>query len=162
MRTKHPNDSKVETRFLIMPRDANPLGNMFGGLLMSRLDETASMVAVRHSGRPAVTVAIDSVSIIEPIKVGDQMVMRAKLTYVGRTSMEVAVVVRCENPVNETSAIATTAYLTFVAVDDNGKPCEVPSIRCDTEHEKESLEKARVRVENRKKHRTRYDFFDEF
>ena len=158
---KHSDESAVETRNLLMPRDANPRGTAFGGLIMSWIDATASMAATRHCGMEVVTAAIDSISFRAPIRVGDHVVLRARVTYTGRTSMEVSVVVIRENPVACSSEVATTALLTFVALGEDGKPSEIPPLDCRTPEECASLEKAEKRVISRKEHRNRHEIFSE-
>ena len=158
---KHADESAVETRNLLMPRDANPRGTAFGGLIMSWIDATAAMAATRHCGMEVVTAAIDSISFRAPIRVGDHVVLKARVTYTGRTSMEVSVVVIRENPVARSSETATTALLTFVALGEDGKPQEIPPLDCRTPEECASLEKAEKRVISRKEHRNRHEIFSE-
>lgn len=157
---KHADESAVETRNLLMPRDANPRGTAFGGLIMSWIDATAAMAATRHCGAEVVTAAIDSISFRAPICVGDQVVLRARVTYTGRTSMEVSVLVVRENPVTESRETATTAHLTFVALGEDGKPMPIPPLACSTPEECEALRKAEKRVISRKEHRSRHEAVD--
>jgi acyl-CoA hydrolase len=156
---KSADDSAVESRYLLMPRDANPRGTAFGGLIMSWIDTVAAMAATRHCGTEVVTAAIDSLSFRAPICVGDQVVLKARVTHTGRTSMEVRVLVIRENPVKQSSETATTAYLTFVALDETGNPMEIAPLACDTPDECTSLEKASERVKSRKEHRSRHENF---
>jgi acyl-CoA hydrolase len=156
---KSADESAIVTRYILMPRDANPRGTAFGGLIMSWIDAAASMAAVRHCESEVVTAAIDSLAFRAPIRVGDHVVLNARVTYTGRSSLEVSVIVMRENPILKTSEIATTAYLTFVSLDDQGVPKEVPPLACDSAEECAGLEKARERVRSRKEHRSRHDEF---
>lgn len=149
--SKSPADSAVETRFLLMPSQANPYGTAFGGAIVAEIDMTASMAAQRHCEGLVVTAAIDSIQFEQPIFIGDQVVLRASVNYAGRTSMEVGVQVIRENPLRGESIVATTAHLTFVAVDEKTKqPIPVPAIRPETDEEKRRCENARLRVQARK------------
>jgi len=119
---KSPKESAVETRYLIMPHQANPHGTAFGGVIMAWIDMVAAMAAQRHCGKEVVTAGIDSLAFKEPIRIGDHVVLRASVNYVSRSSMEVGVQVTREDPYTGEQAIATTAHLTFVALDKNKKP----------------------------------------
>ena len=147
---KTPAQSAVESRYLVMPDQANPKGTAFGGVIMAWIDMVASMAAQRHSGKEVVTVSIDSLSFKEPIYIGDHVVLKAMVNYVGRTSMEVGVEVAREDPVSHTKTIATTAHLTFVALDENKKPTPVEPIIPQTDEEKRHYKNAQVRVKARK------------
>jgi len=147
---KRPSDSAVQTRYLVMPQHANPQGTVFGGVIVSWIDMIAAMAAQRHCGKEVVTAGIDSLIFKEPIRIGDQVVLKASVNYVGRTSMEVGVQVTREDPYGGHSVLATTAYLTFVALDEKKRPTPVPPIVSETEAEKRRYENARLRVEARK------------
>lgn len=149
-KAKTPKDSAVETRYLIMPHHANPQGTAFGGVIMSWIDIVAGMAAQRHAGCEVVTASIDSLSFKEPIRIGDHVTLRASVNYVSRTSMEVGVQVIRENPYEGVQAIATTAHLTFVALDKNKKPTPVPPIIPETPQEKKWYKNAELRVKSRK------------
>ena len=150
MACKSPRESSVETRYLLMPGQANPHGTAFGGAIVAWIDMTASMAAQRHCQSEVVTAAIDSLVFKEPIYVGDQVVLKACVNYAGRTSMEVGVQVYRENLFNGQSIIATTAHLTFVALDKDKKPTVVPAIEPGTDDEKRRFENALTRVKARK------------
>jgi acyl-CoA hydrolase len=157
---KHARESEVVTRYLLMPRDVNQHGTAFGGLIMELIDGTASMAASRHSERLVVTASIDSLSFLLPIRVGEHVVLRARVSYTGKSSMEVSVRVEKENPVTREKALATTAYLTFVALDENGKPRAVPPLLCETDEEKHAFERTRERVAARREMRCKHDDFE--
>jgi acyl-CoA hydrolase len=150
MEGKKPSDSAVESRYLLMPNQANPYGTAFGGTIAAWIDMVASMAAQRHSGKEVVTASIDSLSFREPIRIGDQVVLRACVNYVGHTSMEVGVQVIREDPYDGKQVRATTAHLTFVALDKDKHPCSVPPILPETADEKRRYENAKLRVQARK------------
>ena len=149
-KAKSPKDSAVETRYLLMPQQANPHGTAFGGAIVAWIDMVAAMAAQRHCGREVVTAGIDSLIFKEPIRIGDQVVLKATVNYVGRTSMEVGVQVVREDPYGGEAVTATTAHLTFVALDENKRPTEVPPLKPQTTQEKRRYENAKVRVQARK------------
>ena len=147
---KSPKDSAVETRYLVMPQQANPQGTAFGGAIVAWIDMVAAMAAQRHCGKEVVTASIDSIIFREPIRIGDQVCLKASVNYVGRTSMEVGVQVTREDPYGGNSVIATTAHLAFVALDENKKPTPVPPLLPETQAEKRRYENAKLRVQARK------------
>lgn len=147
---KSPSESAVETRYLLMPHQANPYGTAFGGVIVGWIDMVASMAAQKHCGKEVVTASIDSLSFEEPVYVGEHVVLKAAVNYVGRTSMEVGVQVSREDPASGRSTIATTAHLTFVALDANKKPTPVGPIVPKTKDEKRRYENAKLRVKARK------------
>ena len=150
MEGKKPSDSAVESRYLLMPHQANPYGTAFGGGIMDWIDMIASMAAQRHCGKEVVTASIDSLSFKEPIRVGDHVVLKASVNYVGHTSMEVGVRVIREDPYSNKQIIATTAHLTFVALGKDKHPCPVAPILPETADEKRRHENAKLRVQARK------------
>jgi acyl-CoA hydrolase len=149
-RAKKPSESAVEMREMVMPSHTNPQNTIFGGTVMSWIDIAAAMAAARHCGRPVVTAHVDDIDFMAPIKVGYHVLIQASLNYVGTTSMIVGVKVTSENPYTEEIRTTTKAYLTFVALDDLGKPVEVPELLPETEDEKRRFENAKKRVELKK------------
>ena len=147
---KKPSDSSVEMREMVMPNNTNALNTVFGGTVMSWIDIAAAMVAARHCGKPVVTAHIDDIDFIAPIKVGYHVLIQASMNYVGRTSMIVGVKVTSENPYTGESRKTTKAYLTFVALDDLGRPVEVPGLTPESEDELRRFENAKLRVEHKK------------
>ncbi len=150
MEGKKPSESAVESRYLLMPNQANPHGTAFGGAIVAWIDMVASMAAQKHCGKEVVTASIDSISFREPIHIGDHVVLKACVNYVGHTSMEVGVRVIREDPYDTKQIIATTAHLTFVALDEGKHPCPVPPILPETPEEKRRYENAKLRVQARK------------
>ena len=143
---KTPRESVVESRYLVMPQHANDCGIAFGGTIMSWIDMVAAMVAQRHCEREVVTVSIDKLSFLAPIQIGDHVLLKASVNYVGQTSMEVGVQVIKENPYQGQSVRATTAYLTFVGIDRNKKPTPIPRLSPETPDEIRRFENAKLRV----------------
>jgi acyl-CoA hydrolase len=117
---------------------------------MSWIDIAAAMVAARHCGRPVVTAHISDIDFIAPIKMGYHVLIQASLNYVGKTSMIVGVKVTSENPYTGESRTTTKAYLTFVALDDLGRPIVVPELKTETEDEIRRFENAKKRVAMKK------------
>jgi len=149
-KNKTPADSAIDMREMVMPFHTNPQNTVFGGTVMSWIDIAAAMVAARHCGRPVVTAHISDIDFIAPVKMGYHVLIQASLNYVGRTSMIVGVRVTSENPQTGESRITTKAYLTFVALDDQGRPMKVPELSYVTEDEIRRFENAKKRVAMKK------------
>jgi acyl-CoA hydrolase len=147
---KTPSESAVEARYLVMPPQANPQGTAFGGAIMAWIDMVAAMAAQRHCGCEVVTAGIDSLVFKEPIRIGDQVVLKAAVNYVSRSSMEVGVQVTRENPFTGERRVATTAHLTLVALNADGKPTPAPALLPQTPEERQRYEHAKLRVQARK------------
>jgi acyl-CoA hydrolase len=148
-----PRDTQHETSELMMPSDANVLGHVFGGVVLSMMDKAAAVAAFRHARAACVTVSIDRVDFREPIHVGDLVVMKASVNYVGRTSMEIGVRVESEDLIGGRRRHTNSCYLTFVAIDRNGRPIEVPPLQPETPDELRrhaaAKERRRRRLEER-------------
>ena len=153
-RSKKVTDSQHETSEIMMPQDANVLGHVFGGSVLSMLDKGAAVAAVRHARAACVTASIDRVDFREPIHVGDLVVMKASVNYAGRTSMEVGVRVEAEELITGHRRHTNSCYLTFVAVDRNGRPVEVPQIAPESPDEQRRFEAAKERRRRRLEERT--------
>jgi acyl-CoA hydrolase len=153
VRGKPVRDSQHETSELMMPHHANNLGHVFGGVMLSMMDKTAAVAAFRHCRMNVVTASIDRVDFREPIHVGDLVVMKASVNFVGRTSMEVGVRVEAEELLSGRRRHTNSCYLTFVAVDRNGRPIEVMPVVPETPDETRRFEAARRRREVRLKER---------
>lgn len=148
---KRIDDSRITLSALMGPQDTNGLGNVHGGVIMKMVDEAGALAAMRHARAPVVTVAIDTMTFLEPIRVGDVVQCSAALTYVGRTSMEVRVRVKTENPITGRSSITNTAYLVYVALDASGRPQSVPQLEFVSDEERERALQAKERQEFRKR-----------
>lgn len=147
-----------ETSQIMMPQHANALGHVFGGVIMSMMDTCAAVSAMRHARMACVTASVDRIDFREPVHVGDLVIMRSSVNFVGRTSMEVGVRVETENLLNGVRRHTNSCYMTFVAVDRNGRPVEVAPIVPETETEKRRFthakERRRRRLEERDAERT--------
>jgi len=142
-------ESHHEASQLMMPQHANVLGNVFGGVVLSMMDTTAAVSAIRHARHICVTVSVDRVDFREPIHVGELLIMKSSVNYVGRTSMEVGVRVETENLLTGVRLHTNSCYLTFVAVDQNGRPVRVPPLKPETPDEIRRHEAAKSRRERR-------------
>ncbi|HEY8394587.1 MAG TPA: acyl-CoA thioesterase [Thermaerobacter sp.] len=138
-------ESRVEMMELVLPNDANPLGNILGGKVMHLMDIAGAMAASRHSRRVCVTASVDSIDFLRPIKVGQAILLEAQVTDAARTSMEVRVNVYSENLKTGERHHTATAFFTFVALDENGRPTPVPAVIAETPEEKRLQEEARER-----------------
>ncbi len=138
---------------LMMPHMANNHGNVFGGVILSLVDRVAAVAAIRHSRSTCVTASFDRVDFIEPIFLGELVVAMASVNFVGRTSMEVGVKVEAENLVTGETRHTNSCYVTFVAIDDAGKPKPVPQVIPETDTEVRRFEVAKRRRERRLKER---------
>jgi uncharacterized protein (TIGR00369 family) len=134
---------------VMIPQDANPSGNVHGGVIMKLIDTAAGVVASRHARSNAVTASIDRLDFHHPVLVGDLLFIKGSLNFVGRTSMEVGVRVEAENIMTGEIRHTASAYLTFVALDDHGKPQEVPPLILETEDEFRRNHEAEIRREAR-------------
>lgn len=142
-------ESRVTIGLLMGPEHANMLGNVHGGIIMKLVDEAGALAAMRHARSPVVTVAIDSLTFIEPIVVGNLVVCHAELTYAGRTSMEARVKVIAENPVTGHQTHTNLAYLVYVAIDEHQHPHLVPTLIAETEEERLMMRQAEARQRHR-------------
>lgn len=142
---KTSRESATEMVQLVLPNDANPRGAVLGGTVMHWMDLAAAITAHRHARGPVVTVSVDSITFEAPIRVGQTAILRARLTHVGRTSMEIRVDVDCEDLDLGLRRHTSTAYFTFVALDENGKPCPVPALAAESEEERNELAAAAER-----------------
>jgi uncharacterized protein (TIGR00369 family) len=146
---KSMHASRVTLAQLMQPEHANTQGNVHGGWIMKLVDEAGALASMRHAGARTVTVAIDSMTFRQPIRIGDLVTLEAEVTYVGRTSMEVEVHVTAENPITGERTHTNTAYLVFVALDENGKPTPVAPLVPETPEEKMRMEAAKLRQKGR-------------
>ena len=141
--------SRVTLSQLMHPEHANLLGNVHGGWIMKLVDEAGALACMRHAQKKVVTVAIDSMTFRQPIRIGDLIVLHAEVSYTGRTSMEAEVQVQAENPITGERTHTNTAYLVYVALDDEGRPTSVPQLQAETESEKEKFQQAIQRQQRR-------------
>lgn len=140
-----PSLSVVEMNEIVLPIHANSIGTAFGGVIMSWIDVCAAMSATRHARKVVVTASMDAVDFMAPVHLGDHVCLRSVVNAVGRSSMEVGVRVEAENPLAGKRVHAVSAYLTFVAIDDNGVPTPVPPLVPETPRERLRMEEAGAR-----------------
>ncbi|MEE2670247.1 MAG: acyl-CoA thioesterase [Bdellovibrionota bacterium] len=150
MREKTPKESEVIMREMVMPGDTNAHGTIFGGKVLSWIDIAGAMCASLHSNTQVVTVHMDDIEFKSPINIGCHVVIKSSINYVGKSSMVVGVKVMSENPLTGITRTTTKAYLTFVALDEFGKPTEVPRLNPETDNEKRRYKNAQERLKSRK------------
>ena len=147
-------DREVTISMLIQPAQSNSYGNVHGGEIMKLMDNTAGVAAIKYARRYVVTARVDELQFHEPIHIGEFVICRGRVVYVGRTSMEIYVTVDVENLLDKgNNRHALDAYFTLVAIDENAKPTEVPPFTPVTEEEKELWERVRARRERDSKRR---------
>jgi uncharacterized protein (TIGR00369 family) len=129
----------------MQPEHANNLGNVHGGWIMKLMDEAGALACIRHAHRRVVTVAVDQMTFKQPIKIGDLVTLTAEVSYVGRTSMEAEVHVTAENPITGVCTHTNTAYLVYVALDEDGHAVPVPPLLPENEAERQRMEEGRAR-----------------
>jgi len=147
---KTVKESRTVKCSLILPHNTNHYGNIFGGTVMSYIDEVSAIAAMTHCRKPVVTASIDSVDFLAPAKLGYSVCLEACVTWTGRTSMEVFVKVISENLLTGERQLTATSFITFVALDEQGKPSPVPAVIPETEEEKYLFETAADRQKMRK------------
>ncbi len=149
--------SRVTLAQLMQPQHASYLGFVHGGEIMRLIDEVGALACMRHAGRYVVTVAVDQIHFNEPIRIGNLVLLTAEVSYVGRTSMEVEVQVVAENPLTGERRHTNTAYLVYVALDEEGRPTPVPPLLLENEHQRrrfqEAQERRAVRLARRRQRR---------
>ena len=146
--------SRVEMTEIVMPNDANPLGNVMGGRIMQWVDICAAVAAGRHARTPVVTASVDQIDFHRPVPVGGVVILLASVNFAGRTSMEVGVRVLCEARATGDRDQIASAYLTFVSLDPEAcTPSVVPGITPETDDEKRRFEAARQRRQDRLRRR---------
>ena len=142
MHTKKPIDSLVTMSELVLPNDTNTLGNLMGGRLMYWMDIAGAIAAQKHCNCPVVTASVDNISFASPVKLGNVLSIEAKVTRSFNTSMEVYLRVWGEDIAAQYKYLSNEAYLTFVALDPNGKPRKVPELIPETDSEKKIFDGA--------------------
>ena len=150
---KSPSESHAEVIIRMFPTDANPAGNVFGGEILKHIDMVAGIVAQRHSQSNAVTVSMDSVNFLKPVFVGNVLTLNARINYVHNSSMEIEVKAESEDIITGIRTVTGTAFVTFVALDKNGKPMYVPRLALKTDEDRAKFEEGKTRMEKRLKNR---------
>lgn len=150
MQGKTPSQTALHMAIQMLPQDANPMGNVHGGVIMRHIDEAGGVTATRHARRPAVTASLDRLDFHNPVFVGNLLILRASVNMVGRTSMELGVRVEAEDLRTGQVRHTASAYLTFVALDENGRPTPVPPLILETDEDRrrhqEALDRRQMRL----------------
>ena len=146
---KTPQASKITVAQLMQPEHANNLGNVHGGWIMKLVDEAGALACMRHCQRRVVTVFIDQMEFHQPIRIGDLVTLTAEVTYTGRTSIEAEIKVTAEDPTTGEQVHTNTAYVVYVALDDERRPTEVPPIQASTPEEQAKLDAGKKRQTER-------------
>ncbi len=153
LKSKAPAESRIETRELVLPNDTNTHGNVLGGKVLHVMDIVCAMSAMRHCRRPVVTAAMDHVEFLHPIPEGYQMIVMGQVNTTGRSSMEVGVKVCGENSLTGDVVHTSSAYLTFVALDNKGRPTDVPPIEPTSDVERRRFAEGQARMAERRARR---------
>jgi acyl-CoA hydrolase len=149
MEPRSPAASESFVSELMMPHQVNNHGHVFGGVVLSMVDRVAGVASMRHSGMPCVTVSFDKVDFKEPIFTGEVVTCKARVNFVGRTSMEIGVRVEAENLFTREKRHTNTCYVTFVAIDANHRPVPVPPLKLETDEDRRRLKEGQKRREAR-------------
>jgi acyl-CoA hydrolase len=139
---------------VVLPNDANPLGYILGGTVMHLIDIAGAIAAHRHTRSALVTAAVDGLQFLHPIKVGDLIILKSRVTCAFKTSLEVEVEVFSEGIKTGERKLTSRAYLTFVSLDDNGRPTEVPPLLTETEEDRQRCREAHKRRDERLKRKS--------
>jgi len=153
MKSQTVKESEVIMTELVLPQHTNALGSVFGGVVMSWIDIAGAIASQRHSHSAVVTASIDALHFVAPVYQGWIINLKASVNFVAKSSMEVGVRVDAENPMTSETFHTATAYLTFVAVDEHGKPKPVDAILPESDDQKRRYERAQKRREERLKAR---------
>ena len=155
MEDKKVKDSSVIMSHAVSPQDANVAGNVHGGVIMKHIDTAAGVVAARHARCNAVTASIDRLDFHNPAFIGELLTIKASLNLVGKTSMEIGARVEAENPFTGEKRHIASAYLTFVALDENHQPKEIPPLVLEDadeiRHNREAIERRKIRLSTKNK-----------
>lgn len=141
-----PEETRCVMTQIVMPMHTNGVaGVMFGGVMMQWIDVCAGVSAMRHASGAVLTASIDRLDFLSPVHVGEVVVLQAQVNYTARTSMEVGCRVETEDMRTQTRRYVTKAYLTFVAIDDAGKPREIPKLALDSDEARRRHDEAAQR-----------------
>jgi acyl-CoA hydrolase len=155
LRAKPPSESATEMVEVVLPNDTNPMGFMLGGAVMHLIDLAGAIAAFRHARALMVTAAVDGLEFLNPIKVGDFIVLKARVTAAFRTSLEVEVKVYSEGALTGTRQMTSRAYLTFVTLNRDGNRVEIPPLAIGTDEERQLQDAASIRREEHLARRSR-------
>ncbi len=155
MEGKTVRESRIAISHVMLPQDANIAGNVHGGVIMKHVDTAAGFVAARHARSNCVTASIDRLDFHHPVFVGNLLTLRSSINFVGRTSMEIGVRAETEDVITGQVRHTASAYLTFVALDGNGRPREIPPLILESEEETRRNREAKARRDMRLQERTK-------
>tara|TARA_B100000029_G_scaffold507856_1_gene593423 strand:- start:60 stop:524 length:465 start_codon:yes stop_codon:yes gene_type:complete len=150
---KKVKESQVIMHELVLPNDTNILGNVLGGKVMHYMDICAAMSAYKHARTPVVTASVDRLDFLSPAKKGEILILRSSVNFTGNTSMEVGVKIETENPISGRVRHTASAYLTFVSLDENKRPLNLPRVIPDSEDEIRRFSEGEARYNERKNQR---------
>ena len=150
MKIKTVKKTHVIMHELILPNDTNLLGNVLGGRVMHLMDMCAAMSAYKHARTAVVTASVDRLDFLAPAKMGEIMILKSSVNYTGKSSMEVGVMIESENPRTGNIYHTSSAYLTFVSLNENGKPQRVDDIKPEDDNEIRRFNAGKIRHEERK------------
>jgi|TARA_B100000678_G_scaffold152144_1_gene127038 acyl-CoA hydrolase len=150
MKKKTVKNTHVIMHELILPNDTNLLGNVLGGRVMHLMDMCAAMSAYKHARTAVVTASVDRLDFLAPAKMGEIMILKSSVNYTGKSSMEVGVRIESENPKTGDIYHTSSAYLTFVSLNENGKPKRVDNINPENDNEIRRFNEGKIRHEERK------------
>lgn len=139
------SESALIASHLMMPQDANIQGNVYGGTIMKLMDEIAGVVAARHCRKNVVTASIDRMSFLKPVYIGNVLILKASVNYVGKTSLEIGVRIEAEDLATGKTVHTGSSYMTFVALDESGRPASVPFVVPVTTEQKRRYREAKAR-----------------
>jgi len=154
LKPKRWQDSAAETVQVVLPNDSNPLGFILGGTVMHLIDITGAIACHRHTNTLALTAGVDSLDFIHPIRVGDLIILKSRVTCAFKTSLEVEVEVFSEGIKTGERKLTSRAYLTFVSLDDNGRPTQVPPLLIETDEDEARCRDAHRRRDERLKRKS--------
>jgi acyl-CoA hydrolase len=143
------SESALEIARLMMPQDANIQGNVYGGTIMKLMDEAAGSVAARHCRTNVVTASVDRMDFFRPVFIGNLLILKSSVNFVGKTSLELGVRIEAEDLMKGVTVHTGSCYLTFVALDSHGKPTRVPPILPESDVERRRYKEAQIRREQR-------------
>ena len=142
-------DSQISLNQLMLPEHANALGNVHGGVIMKMVDEAGAIVALRHAHKPCVTIAIDSMTFKQPVHLGQLLVCQARVTYVGKSSIEVQVLVHAENLLTREVTHTNSAYVVYVSLGPDGKSTSAPPLSLETDEDRRLFAEGTARQHHR-------------
>ncbi len=149
-------DSQVVMHEIVLPNDANIIGNILGGRVMHLMDICAAMTAAKHTRKQVVTASVDRLDFLAPAKVGDILILKSSVNYCGKSSLEVGVRIESEDRLTGNVKHTASAYLTFVAINENGKPVKVQQVIPNSDIEKRRFSQGKNRYETRKQRRKEF------